>query len=451
VQGYAADLTPSEVARLRRSPHVRSIELDATRYLTALTPAPQAIPYRAESVPQGVAAINAPAVWSLTQGEGIRVGIMDTGIDPMHADLVANYKGGYDFVRGDADPDDESPVQPMHGTTMAGVIAAAMNGTGVIGVAPRAEIYALKIFGANSTESSTIIAAIDWAIANGIDVLNCSFGGDGRLQLEEEAYRRAKEAGIVVVASSGNNARERVNCPACYDDSVIAVGAIDRQRALAPFSNWGVQTDFVAPGVDVLSTAATGGAVTGGLLLDDGASIFGTWITGPSGAEVRGMLSESLSAGAMGIVPRGLTRTDNELAVLEARNAGAAGIVFVNDDDGVCAMSLTRSRSNPPAICVSPDEGALLRARAGETATIGIYADDYRIASGTSMSAPHVAGAAALLLALGRDVDIEEVLAATAVDLGAPGWDAMFGYGLVDVAAAVKKIVPSTRRRAARH
>ncbi|HYR28516.1 MAG TPA: S8 family serine peptidase, partial [Thermoanaerobaculia bacterium] len=380
---------------------MRSVELDAKRYLTGLSPASQAIPFRAESIPPGVAAINAPAVWSLTQGEGIRVGIMDTGIDPAHADLIANYKGGYDFVRNDTDPDDESPVQPMHGTTMAGVIAAAANGTGVIGVAPRAEIYALKIFGSSSTESSTIIAALDWAIANGIDVLNCSFGGEGRLQLEEEAYRRAKEAGIVVVASSGNNAQERVNCPACYDDLVLAVGAIDREGALAPFSNWGLQSDFVAPGVDVLSTAATGGAVTGGLLVD-GTSLFGSWITGPSGAEVSGVLSEGFVSGAIGIIPRGVTRTDNELLVLDARNAGAAGIVFVNDGNGACVMTLTRNRSNPPAICVSRDEGAMLRARAGQTATLGIYADDYRVASGTSMAAPHVAGAAALLLALRR-------------------------------------------------
>lgn len=450
VDGYAVELTPSEVARLRRSPHVKSIELDATRQVHGYSASVNAIPFRRQSIPYGVAAVNAPSVWSVTRGEGIRVAVLDTGIDPRHADLVANYKGGYDFVHNDPDPDDETKEAFMHGTLMAGVIAAADNSLGIVGVAPRAEIYALKIFGSDdNAHSSAIIAAIDWAIANRMHVLSCSFGGDSQVALEEAAYRRAAEAGIVVIASSGNDSRMGLRYPGAYE-SVISVGAVDEQKQLASFSNWGPQIDFVAPGVGVLSTAFTGKAIGGGLLFDDGSTILGSWVAGEAGTEATGMVFNaaqgrvtdfnSASANAINVVTRGAVRNDDRIA--NARGAGAAGVVFVNHLAGPCHMQVNLDPANPPAICVTQNDGALLEQRAGQTAKLGVYVDDYSMANGTSMSVPHVAGAAALLLALDPNADVEQTLRNTAADLGIGGWDDRFGYGLIDAGAAARAVAP---------
>jgi serine protease len=450
VDGYAADLTPSEVARLRRSPHVLSVEPDATRQIHGYTASPNAIPFRKQTTPYGITAVNAPSVWSATRGEGIRVAVLDTGIDAKHADLIANYKGGYDFIHNDPDPDDEGNESYMHGTLMAGIIAAADNGLGIVGVAPRAEIYALKIFGSDdNAHSSAIIAAIDWAIANKMHVLSCSFGGDGKVGLEEAAYRRAADAGIVVIASTGNDSRMGLRYPGAYE-SVISVGAVDRQRALASFSNWGPQIDFVAPGVDVLSTAITGKAMGGGVLFDDGSAIFGSWVAGDAGAEAIGPVFNAsqgragdfnaASANAINVLARGSVRNDDRIA--NARGAGAAAVVFVNHQTGPCHMQVNLDPANPPAICVTQSDGALLQQRAGQTATFGVYLDDYVSTNGTSMSVPHVAGAAALLLALKPGVDVEKALRDTAADLGTGGWDDRFGYGLIDVGAAARMVAP---------
>lgn len=466
VNGFAAELTPFQVARLRRSPFVRSIELDAVRRLHGFTPAAQATPFRAQVTPWNVTMVNAPAVWRATRGAGVKVAVLDTGMDEQHADLIANYRGGYDFVHNDPIPDDETTESYMHGTLMAGVIAAADNGVGLVGVAPQAEIYALKIFGSDEkAHASAVIAAIDWAIANGIDVLSCSFGGDTRSTLEEAAYRKAIDAGMVIVASTGNDARVGVAYPAAYD-GVIAVGAVDERRAHASFSNRGSQIDFVAPGVDVPSTGITGKVTTGALLFGDGGYLLGSWLSGALGTEVNAALFDAAQGGvsdfsggaanAIAIVDRGLVRNDDRVA--NARAAGAAAIVFVNNEPGPCAMHIQANAANPPAICVPQAGGAALRARAAQTATFGLYADDYKHTTGTSPATPHIAAAAALLLALKRDVDVEQALKDSVVDLGAAGWDESFGHGLIDVGAAARKVAPERfvassgpKRRSTRH
>ena len=105
-------------------------------------------------------------------------------------------------------------------------------------------------------------------------------------------------------------------------------------------------------------------------------------------------------------------------------------------------MQVNLDPANPPAICVTQSDGALLEQRAGQTAKIGVYVDDYSMANGTSMSVPHVAGAAALLLALDPNADVEQTLRNTAADLGIGGWDDRFGYGLIDVGAAARAVAP---------
>ena len=186
-------------------------------------------------------------------GSGVKVAILDTGIDYTHPDLDDVYAGGYDFVSNDADPKDGNG----HGTHCAGIVAAEDNGEGVIGVAPHASIYAVRVLddqGSGST--SDIIAGIDWAIDNGMDVISMSLGGGGFDSAFNDAVNRAYNAGIVVVAASGNDGQETISYPAAYDNA-IAVGAIDSNHNLASFSNYGPEQEVVAPGVDIYSTMPT--------------------------------------------------------------------------------------------------------------------------------------------------------------------------------------------------
>lgn len=186
-------------------------------------------------------------------GQGVKVAILDTGIDYTHPDLDGVYAGGYDFVANDADPKDENG----HGTHCAGIVAAEDNGIGVIGTAPKASIYAVRVLDAQGSGTiSDIVAGIDWAIDNNMDIISMSLGASSGDSSLEAAINRAYNAGVVVVAASGNDGREGISYPARYTNA-IAVGAIDSNHQLASFSNYGPEQDVVAPGVNIYSTMPT--------------------------------------------------------------------------------------------------------------------------------------------------------------------------------------------------
>ncbi|MAW62040.1 MAG: hypothetical protein CMJ94_14580 [Planctomycetes bacterium] len=191
-------------------------------------------------------------------GAGIKVGVIDTGIDYNHPELASVYAGGWDFVNNDADPMDDH----FHGTHVSGTIAAQEDGTGVVGVAPAVEIYALKGFSASGNGvASDLIAAVDWTTVNGMDVVNNSWGG-GHTSTMRDAFDASMAAGVIHVCASGNNyGFGGVSNPARYA-STYAIGAMDINGKLAPFSNRGPEVDFAAPGVDVLSANLGGGYTT---------------------------------------------------------------------------------------------------------------------------------------------------------------------------------------------
>jgi len=255
VPAIAASVPEAAIAGLSRNPNVTSVELDGLVYATTT--------YVADD--WGVDRIEAPAVHTNDNtGAGVKVAIIDTGIDYTHPELISSYKGGYDFVNNDADPmDDEG-----HGTHVSGTIAADDDGVGVTGVAPDADIYALKVL--NSSGSgywSDIIAAVDWTVANGIQVTNNSYGGGqnpgGAVQA---AFDNAAAAGILHISSAGNSGNPKgkgnnVGYPARYD-SVVAVAATDRDDLRASFSSTGDKVELSAPGVGILSTKLGGGYET---------------------------------------------------------------------------------------------------------------------------------------------------------------------------------------------
>ena len=224
--------------------------------------------------------IDAPEAWDLLTGAPtVVVAVIDTGVRYTHEDLAANMwtnpgeipgngidddNNGYiDDIYGidarnrDSDPMDDN----RHGTHCAGTVAAVgNNGKGVVGVAWQARIMALKFLSGSGSGSDTgAIECIDYAIANGAQILSCSFGGSGYGQALRDALIRARQAGILVVAAAGNDS-ENIDTdfqyPAAYqEDNVIAVAATDRNDQLANFSNYGQgKVEIAAPGVAILST-----------------------------------------------------------------------------------------------------------------------------------------------------------------------------------------------------
>lgn len=200
-------------------------------------------------IPWGVSRVQAPKVWDITEGNAVKVGIIDTGIDGKHPDLRGNVKGGVNTFNSTSPYVDENG----HGTHVAGTVAAINNSFGVVGVAPKVELYALKCFSPDGTATLTDIAqAIDWAIHHDIKVLNMSFGSQDKSQVLHRAIKAALDHGIIMIASSGN-ADEPLDYPARYPE-VFAIGALDQKDRVAKFSNYGKTLNYVAPGVDILST-----------------------------------------------------------------------------------------------------------------------------------------------------------------------------------------------------
>ncbi|NRA58744.1 MAG: S8 family serine peptidase, partial [Phycisphaerales bacterium] len=198
----------------------------------------------------GVRRINCEPTHAAGQrGTGVAVGVMDSGLRHTHEDIFDNFVFGFDFETGSSDFSDPF----SHGTHVSGTVAAVANGDDIIGVAPEADLYMLKI-GTFFPTSSGTINALQWSLDNGIQVTNSSFSL-GSSSLLQQAYDNTWDAGIIHFAASGNGGGGSVGIPARYD-SVIAVGATDDRDRRASFSQGGPDLELVAPGVDVYSTTS---------------------------------------------------------------------------------------------------------------------------------------------------------------------------------------------------
>lgn len=206
-----------------------------------------------QQLPWGVDRIDAELVQQRygIKGFGVKVAVIDTGIDQNHPDLKAY--GGASFITSTFQDDNG------HGTHVAGTIAALDNGEGVLGVAPEAQIYALKVLNsAGSGNYSDIAAAIEWSIDNGMNIISMSLGGSSPSELLRAAVVKAHQAGILIIAAAGNAGNDtgtgdNVLYPARYPE-VIAVAATDSSDKRASFSSTGPDVELAAPGVNILST-----------------------------------------------------------------------------------------------------------------------------------------------------------------------------------------------------
>jgi len=227
----------------------------------------------------GLKSIEADKAWGISQGEGIVVAVIDTGVDYNHEDIAENIwinsgeipdnafdddgngcvddVHGFDFAYNDGDPMDGH----YHGTHCAGTIAAVGNNAkGVIGVAPKARIMAVKGLSDSGSGNTAILAnCIKYAADNGAHVLSNSWGPGGRRPSDpglEGAIDDAYSLGCVVVFAAGNSDDDvGYYSPANYSKTV-AVAATDSNDQRAGFSNYGDLIDVAAPGVDILSLRA---------------------------------------------------------------------------------------------------------------------------------------------------------------------------------------------------
>lgn len=219
-------------------------------------------PYRVEAVAQAlpssgldwsISAYGLPALWSRRQGAGVRVGVLDTGVDDTHPALQGAVVEHRNFTR-DCSPSDTNG----HGTHVAGVIAARGPMTGV---APKAEILSCKVLNNNGSGSLESVArAILFAVEAGCHIVVMSLGAAVRSAELTEAVRIADEAGMIMVCAAGNDGGA-VSYPAAYPQT-IAVGAVNRAGAICEFSCRGREIDVAAPGEEITSCWLGGGYAT---------------------------------------------------------------------------------------------------------------------------------------------------------------------------------------------
>jgi subtilisin family serine protease len=208
------------------------------------------------SIPWGVRQVEANKVWSMTRGKAVKVAVIDTGIDYDHPAVKSNYRGGVNILSPLLSPYDYNG----HGTHVAGTIAGCAVESGLIGVAPRAYIYAVKAFNRKGTANlSDLLSAINWCIENKMQVVNMSFGMEKMSESLRRAIYKAYRKGIVMLAAAGNKGiYGKVDFPARYPET-IAVTATDKRGQIAAFSNHSRDVDVAAPGEKIPSSWTNGG------------------------------------------------------------------------------------------------------------------------------------------------------------------------------------------------
>lgn len=427
------------VERLRQNRSIRSIQADAKRYPMA------------QEVPYGIDLIKAREVWDFDRdgtidpgaatGAGRTVCIIDSGIAADHEDL-----SGLQLVGGV--PDGWDTDSCGHGSHVAGTIAAVNNQLGVVGVSPGAvDVFVVKVFDGAAcgwSYASSLVNAAFQCRAAGADVINMSLGGGRPIVLENRAFERLAANGILSVAAAGNDGNTRKNYPASYD-SVVSVAAVDESSTVADFSQQNDAVELAAPGVGVLSTvpfALMGELEVAGEPYEANPIEFAA-LGSASGALADGGLCTAAGSwsGLVVLCERGDISFADKVAAAEA--GGAVAVAIYNNEPGGFLGTLGEGGSSTiPAVSLSQEDGSLLAASAiglSATVTAEEVENTYAYYNGTSMATPHVAGAAAVLLSSSPTMSAEAVrqaLQATATDLGAPGIDDAYGYGLIDLFAA---------------
>jgi subtilisin family serine protease len=202
-----------------------------------------------QSITDGVEAIKAKQVWEDygVRGEGVKICVLDTGVFAAHPDFAATNLTGYNGTEGIAMTPWNEDVRG-HGTHVTGIIAASGNDEGVVGVAPGAEIYVMRVFRDNGNfYGSDIVAAAEACRDAGANIISMSLGGDSFDQAEHDIFEELYREGILAVASAGNTGSSDTIYPAAYN-KVFSVTASDQRGKIAEFSTVNSHVNIAAPG-----------------------------------------------------------------------------------------------------------------------------------------------------------------------------------------------------------
>jgi hypothetical protein len=238
VKGTYSVLTTeeSDIEKLEKDENVGGVETDIPVMMFT------------DTIDWGVVRVGASNVWSDGSGAGVPVAIIDTGIQVNHPDLANNIVGGYDFVNNDTSGNDDNG----HGTHVAGIVAATMNGAGSVGASYSAKLMPIKVLNESGYGYlSDVAKGIYYAADNGARIINMSLGTSYDSDTLRNAVQYAANKGVLIVAAAGNDYGAPCSYPGAYS-SVICVVATDQDNKLAGFSNVG--GELAAPGVSNYST-----------------------------------------------------------------------------------------------------------------------------------------------------------------------------------------------------
>jgi subtilisin family serine protease len=445
----AMEVPLSALKGLQNNPNVEFVEEDMPRRLYATTSPSTGTPYlTGQLVPYGIKMVQADLLSDANVGNR-KICIIDSGIDRAHEDLsanAANMTGVNNAGTGNWFTDENH-----HGTHVAGTIAAVNNaGKGVVGVnaSGKVKLHIVKVFSADGwAYSSTLASAANQCASYGANIISMSLGGGGSSKTEQRAFDALAAKGILSIAAAGNDGNTVVSYPAGYS-SVMMVGALDENKAWASFSQYNSKVEISAPGVAVLSTvpmnSGTEPALTVGTTVYAPGAMEGSPVksaTAPLADFGIGNAVNTAMAGKVCLIQRGTV--DFATKVMNCQNSGGVGAVVYNNVAGTFGGTMGTTVSTIPSVTATDVDGASMKTKLGQSATVAVKANSYAYFDGTSMATPHVSAVAALVWSYTPSctgAQIRASLTKSAMDLGTAGRDTKFGFGLVQAKAAKDRI-----------
>ncbi|MBI3229035.1 MAG: S8 family serine peptidase [Burkholderiales bacterium] len=457
MNAVSIEATAEGAKQLKANKNVSLVEEDVKRYPFGGSTPSTGNPYLVgQQVPYGIKLVQADQLPSGDANTANRkVCIIDSGYDRAHEDLGkgTNVTGEYDSGTGWWYTDENH-----HGTHVAGTIAALNNsGVGVVGVNPngKLKLHIVKVFGADGwAYSSSLSAAANKCKAAGANIVTMSLGGPNYSASENTTFSNLAKAGILIVAAAGNDGADpdpakqtAVSYPAGYS-SVISIGALDENKQWASFSQYNSKVELSAPGVNVLSTVPMGkgsesSATVGGVAVPVGG------MSGSPNKTATGALfdfgigdkTNTAAAGKVCLIQRGTV--DFATKVTNCQTSGGVGAIVYNNAAGSFGGTLGTTVTTIPSATASDTDGAAMKAKVGQSATVAVVATNYAFYDGTSMATPHAAAVAALVWSYYPTctaAQMRTTLTKSALDLGSAGRDVKYGYGLIQAKAAYDRI-----------